>query len=226
MGVSMLISAAIFVGFMGAVAAAIATTRVVAKRRQADMAVTFADLPRAAPPKPKALVQRAPGARKTAKRAATIAPKAIPTERPPEAEGELVAAGEVGPVDAIIEAQKASAAPPPPPPPPPPPTPTPPPPEQRRETIEQPKFVSGCRAPEIPEALHSLAATIQIDVRMLIGPDGRVMSAAIAKAHPLIPDELILRCAREQVFEAAHLPDGTAVPYPFHRRFVFKPSRS
>jgi hypothetical protein len=28
----------------------------------------------------------------------------------------------------------------------------------------------------------------------------------------------------EQVFAPAHLPDGTAVLFPFHRRFVFKPS--
>ena len=86
--------------------------------------------------------------------------------------------------------------------------------------------MDGCRAPEIPEALHSTAATIEIDVRMLIDEFGRVTTATMLKSHPLIPDDVILRCARAQVFKPAHLPDGTAVPYPFRRRFVFKPQGS
>ena len=59
---------------------------------------------------------------------------------------------------------------------------------------------------------------------MLIDEFGRVTTGDGAdQSHPLIPDDLILRCARAQVFKPAHLPDGTAVPYPFRRRFVFKP---
>jgi outer membrane biosynthesis protein TonB len=84
--------------------------------------------------------------------------------------------------------------------------------------------VSGCRTPEIPDALHKAAATIQIDVRMLIGADGRVSAAKVVQSHPLIPDKLILDCVRAQIFEPAHLPDGTAVPYPFKRRFMFRPA--
>ncbi len=98
--------------------------------------------------------------------------------------------------------------------------------EQEIETIIEPRFVDGCRAPEIPEALHSTAATIEIDVRMLIDEFGRVTTATLLTKHPLIPDDLILECARAQVFKPAHLPDGTAVPYPFRRRFVFKPAGS
>ena len=96
--------------------------------------------------------------------------------------------------------------------------------EQQTETIAQPKFVSGCRTPEIPDTLQGTAATIQIEVRLLIAIDGTVTSATVLKSHPLIPDDVILRCARAQVFEPAHLPDGTAVPYPYRRRFVFRPA--
>ena len=90
--------------------------------------------------------------------------------------------------------------------------------------MSEPRFVDGCREPEIGEALHSSAATIEIDVRMLIDEAGRVTSATMVTTHPLIPEDIILRCARAQIFRPAHLPDGTAVPYPFRRRFVFKPA--
>lgn len=225
MGASLLISAVLCVGIAGAVAAAIATAHVVVRKRQSDTAVTFEDLPRVAPPKPKMVAKGAAArkARKVSARAAMVAIKAIPTERPEEAEGELAEAGDVGPTDLVIE-EKA-----------PPPIPSAPPPklpppeeasDQVKEAIAQPEFLAGCRAPEIPEALHSAAATIQIDVRMLISVDGKVQSAKVIKSHPLIPDDVVLRCVREQTFKPAQLPDGTAVVYPFHRRFVFKPTRA
>jgi hypothetical protein len=226
MGVSLLISGVIFGGIAAALAAAIATAHVVVKRRQADVAVSFADLPRAPRPRPIATATtRGTTSRKAPRPRPAAAPKEIPAERPREEEGALAEAGPVGPVDGILEdrarpAPATTAAPPPPARP----QPAAPPPEQETETIARPRFVAGCRAPEVPEALHSLAATITIDVRMMIGPDGKVRSASIVKPHPLIPDETILRCVRDQVFEPAHLPDGTAVLFPFHRRFVFKPA--
>jgi hypothetical protein len=142
----------------------------------------------------------------------------------------LAESEEGGPIDGLAEASgpaqpapapvaKAEPAPPPPPPPPAPP-------QQQRETIERPRFLSGCRTPAIPHALHNAAATIQIDVRMLIGSDGRVGAATVVLSHPLVPDEIVLACARAQVFEPAHLPDGTAVPYPFKRRFLFRPAQA
>jgi hypothetical protein len=206
MGVSFLISAGIFVGILAALAAAIATARVVVKRKQRDMDVAFAELPRA--PKPRPVVKAAPGKRKAALRAALRAPTAIPEVQPPEAEGELAEAGPLGPVEGFTDGDGKgggghSA--------------------QETETVAEPRFVDGCRAPEIPEALHSSAATIEIDVRMMIDERGRVIAATMLSSHPLVPDDLILRCARAQVFKPAHLPDGTAVPYPYRRRFVFKP---
>jgi len=227
MGASLVISTLMCVGIAAALTAAVATARVVVRKRQADMEVAFANLPKP-PPKPKMVAAKSrTSARKATAAPPPIAPKGIPTERPEEAEGELADAGGVGPVDGFI----TEKAPPPVPPPlpPPPPNALPPPevaPEQRRESIEQPRFVSGCPRPEAPEALHSLAATIQIDVRMVISSEGKVISAKILKPHPLIPDDLVLDCVREQVFKPAHLPDGTAVAYPVHRRFVFRPTRA
>lgn len=229
MGVSVLLSAGVFGGIAAAIGAAIATAHVVVKKRQNDVQIAFAELPRAPKPKPAPVAKAKGVAPKKVIRAATAAaPKEIPKERPEEAEGELVATEGPGPVDAVVEkahapaptvaAQAPVAAAPKP-------QPLPAPPEQAREEIAKPRFISGCRAPEVPENLQTLAATVSIDVRMMIGADGKVQSATILKrSHNVIPDELILRCVREQQFEPAHLPDGTAVLFPFHRRFVFKPS--
>jgi hypothetical protein len=183
---------------------------VVIKRQQRDVQVAFASLPRA--PKPKPLVKAAPGKRKAAPPIARP-PSAVPQAKPEEAEGELSDAGKTGPVEGFTDGEAGGGSggrglP-----------------TQVTEAIEEPKFVSGCRAPEVPEALTATAATIEIDVRMLIDARGLVRSAEVLKAHPLVPNDLILHCARAQVFRPAHLPDGTPVPYPFRRRFVFLPAR-
>ncbi len=209
MGVSFLISGGIFVGIAAALAAAIATAHVVVKRQQRDVQVAFASLPRA--PKPRPLVKAQPGRRKVATPVARP-PSAVPQARPEEAEGELTEAGTVGPVEGFTDGQGGNGnsrgmSP------------------QVTETIAEPKFLSGCRAPEVPEALTATAATIEIDVRMLIDVRGLVRTAEVLRAHPLVPNDVILSCARAQVFKPAHLPDGTPVPYPFRRRFVFLPAR-
>jgi hypothetical protein len=213
MGVSFLISAGIYAGIIFGLAAAIATARVVVKRKQRDVQVSFADLPR--PPKPKP-AKLQPGHRKAAARKAIQPPTEIPQERPEEADqGELADPGKVGPVEGFTDGAEGGTGaggkklP-----------------QQVTETVEEPKFVSGCRQPEAPDALEATAATIEIDVRMMIDVKGVVRSAKILKSHPLIPDDLVLQCARAQVFKPAHLPDGTPVPYPYHTRFVFLPSRA
>ena len=223
---SYLISAGIIVGIAAALAATIATATVIVKKRR-DVEVSFADLP-PPPPKPKVKPKKAaPGARKLAVRQRLSAPKEIPAEQPTEAEGQLAAAGDTGPVEGFVsgageggggEAAPQEA------PPPAPPAPERAPEGQQIERITAPQFLSGCQTPDIPDSIITTAATIQIEVRMLIGPDGRVADAKIVKSHPLIPDDLILRCARAQIFEPAHLPEGLAVPYPFRRRFTFRPS--
>jgi hypothetical protein len=210
MGVSFLISGGIFFGIMAALAAAIATARVAIKRKTRDVDVSFAELPRAPKPKPK-VKPAAPGKRKLAMRQALVAPKAIPDVQPAEAEGQLAEAGDVGPIEGFTDGEaggRGGAGLP----------------QQETEMIREPEFVEGCRQPDIPDALHSSAATIQIDVRMLVDEFGRVKVATLLTSHPLIPEDVILRCARAQVFKPAHLPDGTTVPYPFRRRFVFKPA--
>lgn len=226
------VSAVLSVGVFGVIAlgvgGAIAAHQVREQRAEQDMDVSFDDLPVAKAPKPKPVVRApSPTTRKASANKPVVAPKSIPKDKPAEAEGELAEGEESGPIDGVVEATGpvAKEAPPPKPEPvAPPPAPPPAPPQQQRETIEAPRFVSGCRAPEIPKALHKAAATIQIDVRMLIGVDGRVAAAKVEKSHPLVPDELILTCVRAQVFQPAHLPDGTTVPYPFRRRFMFRPA--
>ena len=81
MGLSFDISAGLFVGNVAALAAAIATARVVVKRKQKEVDVSFAQLPRA--PKPKPAVKAQPGKRKLSLRQALRAPTAIPEQQPP-----------------------------------------------------------------------------------------------------------------------------------------------
>jgi hypothetical protein len=85
MGVSFVISAGLFVGIVAALAAAIATARVVVKRKQKEVDVSFAQLPRA--PKPRPVVKAQPGKRKLAQRQALRAPTAIPQQQPPRPRG-------------------------------------------------------------------------------------------------------------------------------------------
>jgi hypothetical protein len=227
------LSAVLSLGVFGALAVgvggAIAAHQVQKQRAEKDLDVSFDDLPQVKAPKPKPVVRApAPVARKSTSRKPVVAPREIPKDKPAEAEGDLAETEESGPIDGLAEPSSGpevakpvqSEAPPPVPPPPPPVAP----PQQERESIAAPRFLSGCRSPEIPLALHKAAATIQIDVRMLIGADGRVSAAKVVQSHPLVPDQLILDCVHAQLFEPAHLPDGTAVPYPFKRRFVFRPA--
>jgi hypothetical protein len=227
-GVSALLSLGIFGGLALMVGGAITAHQVRRARAEREQQVAFADLPAQRAPKPKALVRPAAAKRSLAKRQHVADLKAIPTERPDEAEGDLAMADDTGAVDGVVE-KKA------PPPGPAAPTVTPPAPkveavapmsEQERESIEAPRFVSGCRAPDVPPALLSNAATIRIEVEMMIDAQGKVSAARVVQSHQLVPDDLVLTCARAQLFEPAHLPDGTPVPYPYRRRFVFKPAQA
>lgn len=222
MGVSMVISGVLFSLIIAGLGAAVATARAVVRKHQREMEVTFADLPSVPRPKPM-VAKKSAGPRKSPKRPMTSL-REIPKDRPAEAEGQLAVAEDTGPVDGIIEEKAPPAAPPPPPPKhePPPPAPA----EMEREDIAAPRFVSGCRAPTVPDGLLSAAATIRIDVQMMIDSQGKVTSAKVMQSHPLVPDEVVLACARAQVFEPAHLPDGTTVPYPYRRRFVFRPAQA
>jgi len=225
-GVSAVLSLGVFGGLALAVGGAITAHQVHRARAEREQQVSFAELPTVPPPKPK-LLSKPKTAKKAAPKNLHVADlKEIPKGRPDEAEGELAMAEDTGPVDGVIEKKAAPPAPAPPPPPPPRAEAVPPPPEQERESIEVPRFVSGCRAPEVPSALLSNAATIRIEVEMMIDETGKVVFARIVQSHPLIPDQLVLTCANAQIFEPAHLPDGTPVPYPFRRRFVFKPAQA
>ena len=70
------------------------------------------------------------------------------------------------------------------------------------------------------------AATIRIEVEMMIDENGKVVSAKVVQSHPMIPDAMVIACATAQQFQPAHLPDGTAIPYPYRTRFVLKPSQA
>jgi hypothetical protein len=224
-GVSAVLSLGMFGGLALAVGGAITAHQVHRQRVEREQQVSFADLPQVQAPKPK--MAKAKTAKRTVvKRAPVLDLKEIPKGRPDEAEGELAMAEDTGAVDGVLEKKAAPPPPPPAPPPPPKAEPVPPPPEQERESIEAPKFVAGCRAPDVPPALMANAATIRIDVEMMIDESGKVVAAKVVQSHPLIPDAAVLACANAQQFEPAHLPDGTPIPYPFRRRFVFKPAQA
>lgn len=228
---SAILSIGVFASLALGVGGAIAAHKVRELRAKQDLDVSFEELPKPKAPKPKIKQVTAPqGPRKAAARKPIVAPKAIPAQTPTEAEGELQETEASGPVDGFTDGaadgngngsapvvqQKVEEPPPPPPPAPPS--------QERDNSIVHPRYLSGCRTPEVPEALQKAAATIEIDVRMMIGSDGRVTAAKVVKSHPLVPDEVVLTCVRAQVFEPAHLPDGTAVPFPFRRRFLFRPA--
>lgn len=228
---SAILSVGVFASLASGVGGAIAAHKVREYRAPQDVDVSFEAIPkpRAHRPKPHESTRSKPSRpRKAASRKPIVAPKAVPAATPAEAEGDLAETEATGPIDGSIDdlgegfgsgeavAQASSQAHSPP---------APVPPAQERDSsIVRPRFVSGCRTPEVPEALHKAAATIEIDVRMMIGSDGRVTDAKVVKSHPLVPDELVLSCVNAQVFEPAHLPDGTAVPFPFRRRFLFRPA--
>ncbi|MBN1652266.1 MAG: hypothetical protein JXA30_00665 [Deltaproteobacteria bacterium] len=233
LGASLLLSAIIFSLVMSAVAAAVATARVIVKRRQNDLAVQFEELPKSLRPelkstKPELKIKKGPVKKRAAAKPRKLESLSeIPDEKPDEAEGELAEADDLAPIDGIVASEQGSG-------------------EaqvierneverairirpeaeskQQRATVEGPRFISGCRLPEIPQGLHAQAATIRVEIRLLIGVDGKVESISILNPHPLIPDEVIRKCVRQQVYQPALLPDGTAVPYPFRQRFVFRPT--
>jgi hypothetical protein len=218
MGLSLAVSSVVYVVAGLGVAAAVATAKVVVDRQERDVDVQFATAPTPVEqerpkPKPKPIekkeapkeVEAEPGQKR-----GLSAPQEIPDEELQEAsEGRLAEVEEIN-IDEMIggggsKGKKSG-------------------PRQRRETVSRPKFLSGCRAPEVPLEVRTSAETIRVRVRLLIMPDGVPVKAEMEASHALIPDESILKCALAQRFEPARLPDGTAVPYPYRRQFTFKPS--
>jgi len=219
MGLSLAVSAVVYVVAGLGVAAAVATAKVVVDRQERDVDVQFAVAPTPVEqekpkPKPKPIekkeapkeVKAEPGQKR-----GLSAPQEIPDEELQEAsDGRLAEVEEIN-IDEMIggggsKGKKKRG------------------PRQRRETVRRPKFLSGCRAPEVPIEVRTSAETIRVRVRLLIMPDGVPVKAEMEASHALIPDESILKCALAQRFEPARLPDGTAVPYPYRRQFTFKPS--
>jgi hypothetical protein len=220
MGLSLAVSSVVYVVAAVGVAAAVATAKVVVDRQERDVEIQFAAAPtteKKEPPKPKPKVIEKKEAPKEIKaepgeKRGLSAPQEIPDEELQEAsEGRLADVEEIN-IDDLIggggsEGKKKTG------------------PRQRRETVQRPKFLGGCSAPEVPVAVRTSAQTIRIRVRLLIMPDGIPTKAEMEQSHELIPDESIIRCALAQRFEPARLPDGTAVPYPYRRQFTFKPSK-
>jgi len=217
MGLSLAVSSVVYVVAGLGVAAAVATAKVVVDRQDRDVDVQFAAAPTPIEqerPKPKPIqkkeapkeVKAEPGQKR-----GLSAPQEIPDEELQEAsDGRLAEVEEIN-IDEMIggggsKGKKKRG------------------PRQRRETVRRPKFLSGCRAPEVPIEVRTSAETIRVRVRLLIMPDGVPVKAEMEASHALIPDESILKCALAQRFEPARLPDGTAVPYPYRRQFTFKPS--
>ncbi len=224
MGVSMAISSVLFAIVALGITAAIATAHAVMGPKEPDIPVEFAsiDIPPPPPQAPDPQIRTPRTRRKAAKNRNLQPPTTIPDERPEEAEGQLVEAGDTGPLEGFtdgtedgegtgpyVEVEDVDPNP------------------GRRptkSTVRKPRFVAGCHAPKIPTTLHGQAATIRIEIRVLVDADGRVTHATVLQSHPLIDDALVLGCAQQQQFEPAQLPDGTPIPYPFRRRFIFRPT--
>ena len=218
-GLSLAVSAVVYIVAAVGVAAAVATAKVVVDRQERDIEIQFATAPTAPKqeqPKPKPKVIKKKEAPKeveadAGQKRGLSAPQEIPDEALEEAtEGRLADVEEIN-IDDMIgdgggKGKKKSG------------------PRQKRETVSRPKFLSGCRAPEVPLEVRTSAETIRVRVRLLIMPDGVPVKAEMEESHELIPDESIINCALAQRFEPARLPDGTAVPYPYRRQFTFKPS--
>ncbi len=218
-GLSLAVSAVVYIVAAAGVAAAVATAKVVVDRQERDIEIQFATAPTAPKqeqpkPKPKVIkkkeapkeVEADPGQKR-----GLSAPQEIPDEALEEAtDGRLADVEEINIDDMIGDGggrgKKKTG------------------PRQKRETVSRPKFLSGCRAPEVPLEVRTSAETIRVRVRLLIMPDGIPVKAEMEESHELIPDESIINCALAQRFEPARLPDGTAVPYPYRRQFTFKPS--
>ena len=227
-GVSAVLSIGVFGGLALAVGGAITAHQVHRQRVEREQQVTFADLPTIQAPKPKTLVEGQGGQEGDRATAAAGGPQGDPDRAPRRGGGRAGdgrghrrrrrrhreegaaarGAGAASPAPAQARAGAAAA------------------PSRSANRSRRRSFVSGCRAPEVPNALLSNAATIRIEVEMMIDESGKVVSARVVQSNPLIPDDVVLACANAQLFEPAHLPDGTAVPYPFRRRFVFKPAQA
>ena len=220
MGLSLAVSAVVYVLAGLGVVAAVATAKVYVDKRDRDIAVQFAAAPtpveeKKEKPKPKKPKEKPKPAEKKVEasegqKRGLSAPTEIPDEELQEATGGRLAEVEDINIDEMIggggESKDPKA------------------PRQRRETVSRPKYLGGCRAPDIPVEVRASAETIRVRVRILIMPDGVPVKAELESSHPLIPEELIIQCALAQRFEPARLPDGTAVPYPYRRQFTFKPS--
>jgi hypothetical protein len=224
LGISLLVYGALAGGL-----AVIAATASAVLPKEREVPVKFAELPpridvpepEPEPPPPPRAKKANAAPRAEAARQDLGPPKQIPDEQPAEAEGELAEAGVTGPVDGFtdggggVEEKKPIVD-------------EPPPesaPRQERLTVKKPVFRSGCAAPDLPLEVRKVlgAATVRVEVRLVIDSEGRVANATVTSGHPEIPEALILACARDQSFAPAELPGGPAVPYPFMRRFVFRP---
>ena len=219
------------------VAAALHTVRVVQRERDQD--VTFEDLPlppapeiEEPPPPPPPPPRRARRDRPAGARPVLDGPPSgIPDERPEEAEGELGAAENIGPIEndaEMGEGGEGSAVEEPPVVAEEPPRPAERPAEQVRETIRRARYLadrSQCRRIIIPDDVAAAlgAQTVRVRIRALVDPSGRVRNATVTEGHPLIPESIFIDCAEQWAFEPATLPDGTAVPYPAIRTFVIRP---
>ena len=228
-GVSAVLSLGMFGGLALAIGGAVTAHQVHRARVEREQQVTFADLPQVQAPKPKTLAKpqvgqtggrqtpAGAGSERDSQRAARTRPRA--SWRWPRARARSTACSR--------RRRRRRRPPPPPPPPAPKAEPVAPPPEQERESIESPKFVSGCRSLDLPPALMASAATIRIEVEMMIDENGKVV---VGEGRPVAPADPRRDGARVRERAAASsrrtCPTERRSPTRTARRFVLKPAQA
>lgn len=211
MGLSLALSTLVYLLMAGGLAAAIATARAVVIKKERDVEIHFAvapEQPKPEQPKPKPKVKKeAPKpVKKEGVDRGLQAPTEIPDQINSEAAGGALSEADRIEIDQMIGDGGKKRGP-----------------RQRRVKPTRPKYLGGCRAPEVPDSLRVSAETVRVQVRIVVGPDGMPTDATILKPHPSIPDEEVLKCALAHRFEPATV-FGHAIATSFIRGFTFKPS--
>lgn len=235
MGASVVVSAAVFGGFVAVML--VLGARHVAQAAEPEVAVTFEQPPPEmepveAPPEPEEQEpeptrEEVMDARPLMEREVMEAPEEIPDEALAESDADLAPAAASGPVDGFltgVAGGRGSAAP-----------------SHsndladhatdddddapaqasQREDATPAMQTGGCRAPEMPAAARSQGLADTVIARFRVNADGTVSDIQILRGDAVFHDT-VRSCLSSRTYEPARLPDGTAVASPKTQPFRFE----